>query len=147
MIEVIKNIIRGKNTCVLATAAHGKPHCSLMAYASDRDCREIYMVTLKSTRKYRNLMENPSVSLLMDNRDERAGSGGPEAKALTVGGIIGKIEDPSKKRRIREKLLKRHPHLLEFLEQEDSEILCVTVDSFLLLKGISDAHFVKVSKD
>ncbi len=45
-----------------------EPHCSLMSYAVNEDCREIYMMTFRSTRKYENLLSNPVVSLLVDNR-------------------------------------------------------------------------------
>jgi nitroimidazol reductase NimA-like FMN-containing flavoprotein (pyridoxamine 5'-phosphate oxidase superfamily) len=64
-----------------------------MAYATDDECREIYMVTNKLTRKYRNLTENPLVSLLMDTRDEDTGSGRLKAEALNVEGGFEGIED------------------------------------------------------
>lgn len=37
-----------------------------MACVSEQDCRKICMVTLKNAVKYRNLIENPMVSLLID---------------------------------------------------------------------------------
>ena len=79
MLKEMKALVKDKNICVLATAAGGKPHCSLMAYVTDENCEEIYMVTLRSTRKYRNLTENPAVSLLIDNREKSPRS---EAKHL-----------------------------------------------------------------
>ena len=71
MLERMKAVVREKDICVLATVSGDKPHCSLMAYAADDDCREIYMVTHRKTNKYKNLKENPAVSLLIDTREER----------------------------------------------------------------------------
>jgi len=144
MLERIKSLVKEKDICVLATVSGDKPHCSLMAYVTDDDCREIYMVTHRESRKYENLMKNRSVSLLIDTREEHAGSRLPEAKALTVSGTFMKIDDKDKKIQVRSKLVERHPHVKEFLDHPDAEILCIRVESFLLLNGLTDAHYETV---
>jgi nitroimidazol reductase NimA-like FMN-containing flavoprotein (pyridoxamine 5'-phosphate oxidase superfamily) len=140
-LEKMKQLAKEKDICVLATASGGTPHCSLMAYVVDDGCREIYMATFKNTTKFKNLMENPDVSLLIDTRDEHAGPRRPEAKAMTVDGTFQEIEDENQKHRIRAKLLKRHPHLREFLAHPDAEVFSIKIRSFLLLDGLTDAHF------
>ena len=75
MLETMKAMVQERGTCVLATASEGKPHCSLMTYVANDNCQEIYMVTQKNTKKYKNLMDNPHVSLLIDNRAQQAESG------------------------------------------------------------------------
>ncbi len=141
MIEKMKALVREKDTCVLATVSEGSPHCSLMSYVTDPECRELYMVTHRQTKKYRNLMENSSVSLLIDTR-ETPGKG--EIKALTVSGVVQKIEDKAKMDLIRKALLARHPGLRVFLEDPGAEIFAVRVKSFQLLEGIQDAAYVTV---
>jgi len=115
-----------------------------MAYATDDDCREIYMVTQKGTKKYKNLIENPSVSLLIDTREEQAASRPLQAKALTIAGLFQEINDEGKKRLARARLLERHPHLAGFIDQTDTELLCIRATSFLLLNGLKEAHFETV---
>ncbi|MGD8226245.1 MAG: pyridoxamine 5'-phosphate oxidase family protein [Desulfobacteraceae bacterium] len=144
MLEEMKALVKKKDICVLATSSADRPHCSLMAYVTDEDCREIYMVTHRRSRKYENLMKNPSVSLLIDTREEHLGSRRPDAKALTVSGTFGEIDDENKKTRIRSRLLDRHPHVKEFLNHPDAEILCIRVESFLLLDGLTDAYYETV---
>jgi nitroimidazol reductase NimA-like FMN-containing flavoprotein (pyridoxamine 5'-phosphate oxidase superfamily) len=68
MIEKMKALVKRKDICVLATVSENNPHCSLMAYVTDNDCREIYMVTNRQSTKFRNLSANPLVSLLIDTR-------------------------------------------------------------------------------
>jgi len=141
MIERMKALIREKDICVLATVSGGKPHCSLMAYVADDDCREIYMVTHRETNKYKNLKENPAVSLLIDTREERDSSPNFEARALTVSGIFQEIDREEKKEGVLARLLERHPNLGAFLDNPDAELLCIQVKSFLLLDGLTDAHY------
>lgn len=141
MIESMKKLAKEKDICVLATVSGEKPHCSLMAYTTDDECSEIYMATHRATRKFKNLMENPSVSLLIDTREEHKGSHRPEAKAMTVSGTLENLEDNQKKAWARARLLGRHPHLKEFLDHPDAEVICIKIRSFLLLDGLTDAHF------
>jgi nitroimidazol reductase NimA-like FMN-containing flavoprotein (pyridoxamine 5'-phosphate oxidase superfamily) len=146
MIEIMKKLTKQKDICVLATVSGEKPYCSLMAYTTDEDCSELYMATHRSTRKFKNLSENPSVSLLIDTREEHKGSHRPEAKALTVSGAFQKLEDNQKKTWVKARLLSRHPHLREFLGHPDAEVICIKIHSFLLLEGLTDAHFEEISE-
>ncbi|MFW6148185.1 MAG: pyridoxamine 5'-phosphate oxidase family protein [Thermodesulfobacteriota bacterium] len=145
MLNEIKALVKKKDMCVLATVSGGNPHCSLMAYATDEECREIYMVTEKGTKKYQNLAANPSVSLLIDTREELTASRPVQARALTVDGLYQKIDDEDKKRLARARFLERHPHLAGFIDQNDTELLRITVTSFLLLTGLKEAHFERMS--
>ena len=141
MIEEMKSLVKHKKTCVLATASDNTPHCSLMAYVTDDDCREIYMVTNRKTKKFRNLSENPSVSLLIDTREEDYGSESPTARAITISGVFTQLHDENKKSQISAEMAYQHPHIQDLIEQPDSEILCIKIVSFLLLNGPTEAHF------
>jgi nitroimidazol reductase NimA-like FMN-containing flavoprotein (pyridoxamine 5'-phosphate oxidase superfamily) len=143
-LQKMKELVRSKDICVLATVSGSEPHCSLMAYATNDDCSEIYMVTHRNTRKFKNLEENPSVSLLIDTREEHSGAKRSEAKALTIKGTLRKTEGGGKAEAIRTRLLERHPHLREFVHHPEAEVLCFAIISFLLLDGLTEAHFEKL---
>jgi nitroimidazol reductase NimA-like FMN-containing flavoprotein (pyridoxamine 5'-phosphate oxidase superfamily) len=145
MLEKMKDLVRTKDVCVLATVSEGQPHCSLMSYATDKDCREIYMVTPKKTKKYQNLTGNPAVSLLIDTRDEDRGNNRHRAKALTVNGRFEAIRDPGKKNLIKASLLERHPHLNVLVDDPDVEFFAVRIKSLQLLEGVADATFETVA--
>ena len=142
MLEEMKALVREKNICVLATISGSKPYCSLMAYATNKPCTEIYMVTHRQTQKYQNLMANPAVSLMIDNRDT---SPRTAVRAMTVDGVFQKIKDPTKEDKVRRKLLSTHPHLNEFMGDPDAEVFQIRIESFLLLYGLSRAAFEEVS--
>lgn len=137
MLAEMKQLVKEKSICVLATLAGSKPYCSLMAYAANEDGTEIYMATRRATQKFRNVSENPAVSLMIDTREETPRA---QARALTVEGTCAPIADAAQKRLVRARLLSAHPHLEEFLAHSDSELLCVRIRSLLLLRGLSEAH-------
>ena len=139
MLAEMKRLVRAKNMCVLATIAGDRPRCSLMAYSSNEECTEIYMATQGSTKKFRNLSGNPAVSLMIDSRDEVSRS---QDWALTVEGTCVRIDDDARKQVAKSRLMAIHPQLCDFLAYLDTEMLCVSVRSFLLLKGLTDAHHV-----
>jgi len=141
MLEKMKELVKANDLCVLATVSEGRPHCSLMSYISDEDGHEIFLISNKTTKKYANLMENPVVSLLIDTREEEKGQRRIYIKALTVSGEFQTIDDSVKKGLIREKFLKRHPHLIDFLNDPGAEIFSIKTKSFQLLDGVKDAFF------
>ncbi len=140
----MKNIVKANDLCVLATVSEGKPHCSLMTYIADDECSEIFMISHRQTKKFRNLTSNPVVSLLIDTREEERGQRRISIKALTVAGEFQTIEDQTKKNFIHGKFLKTHPHLIDFLDDPGAELFSIKIRSFQLLDGVKDAFFEKI---
>jgi nitroimidazol reductase NimA-like FMN-containing flavoprotein (pyridoxamine 5'-phosphate oxidase superfamily) len=115
-----------------------------MSYISDEEGHEVYLISHKQTKKYFNLMENPTVSLLIDTREEEKGRRRIDIKALTVSGEFQTINNPEKKDLIRSKFLKRHPHLTDFLNDPEAELFSIKIRSFQLLDGLKDAFFESI---
>jgi len=141
MIEKMRELLKEMDMCVLATAREDRPHCSLMAYVADAGGRWIYMITQRRTKKYGYLVQNPHVSLLVDTRCEWKRENRGNVKALTVYGIFEPTADPDERKSALRRIVERHPHLKELAEQPDAELLSIRVESFLLLDGVSTAHF------
>lgn len=141
MLDEMKALIRKKDVCVLATVSGGEPHCSLMSYVTDDDCRNFFLITHRDTKKFRNLMQNTAVSLLIDTREEDVGQKREQVCALTVSGAFQTMENREQGTLYREKLLARHPHLKDFAKNENTEVFCVRARSFQLLRGVSESYF------
>ena len=133
MIEQIKQLVKDEKFCVLATISNSNPYCSLMAYVSEDDCRKIYMTTLRNTVKYRNLIENPMVSLLIDTRTKAFDNHVNEMKALTIIGQFAEVRNGSRRIEVRDMLLQRHPYLDVFLDHLESCLFSVEVHPFYSL--------------
>jgi len=141
MLEKMQDMVRSQTFCVLATASGGQPHCSLMSYALDDDCREIYLVTFKNTKKYRNMSENPAVSLLIDTRGDDRGGMHRQAQALTVNGVFDEVKDRTKRDLIKVRLLARHPHLHVLADDPDAAFFAVRIKSLQMLTGVEEASY------
>jgi nitroimidazol reductase NimA-like FMN-containing flavoprotein (pyridoxamine 5'-phosphate oxidase superfamily) len=115
-----------------------------MSYATDADCREMYMVTFRNTKKYRNLTDNPAVSLLIDTREEDHLDKRHQTKALTVNGVFEEVKDQTKRDMIKVRLLERHPHLISLTDSSDAEFFSIRIKSLQLLKGVDEASFATV---
>lgn len=141
MLEQMQSLLRSKNMCVLATVGAGQPHCSLMAYITDENCRKLYMFTPRQTHKFRNLKENAKVSLLIDDRDA---ADRQQIRALTVYGAYQAVTDAVEIRQLLTQFVAVHPHLKDFVHQSDVAPLCIRISAFLLLQGPSDSHFMEL---
>lgn len=146
VLETMKRLIREQDSCVLATVGpDNRPHCSLMSYVADNDCRTMYMLTSEATRKYRNLTANPQVSLLLDNRGFAPASSAEATLALTISGRCRPLsEGPEKAERTR-LLLAHHPHLAPVAAQPDVQLVAVSVEELQLLRGAIQAYHAKMA--
>jgi len=144
VLETIHSLIRTNDVCVLSTVFEGKPHCSLMSYVVDDECREFYMITRPRSMKYRNLEQNGSVSLLIDSREQQLDGSRERIRALTVAGEFRRIEDGEKEGEILARLLEKNPHLREFAEKGAASVFAVRVKTLQLLDGVDRSHFVEI---
>jgi general stress protein 26 len=141
MLEKMKELVRKKNICVFSTVSGNKPYCSLMVYITDVTCEEIYMVTHKNTTKFNNLQKNPLVSLLIDSRETQPRF---NAQALTISGVFIPLIDENKKQKIRDRMLESFPHMKDFIHHPESELIRIKINSFLLLDGLIESHFMSL---
>ena len=145
MIELMKQLLKENDMCVLATCSANVPHCSLMAYASNDAGDVIYMVTRRNTRKYANLAGNPHVSLLVDTRSVGGLVGRSGVKALTVAGTFVPVSEAAERRRILQRIVEKHPHLKELVDEPDAEPFAITVQTLLLLDGVLNASYATLT--
>ncbi|MFP5258761.1 MAG: pyridoxamine 5'-phosphate oxidase family protein [Acidobacteriota bacterium] len=135
---VIRELLARSDMGVMATSGPDGPLCSLMAFAAiDPDC--LVMATLPDSRKWRNILADPRLSLLVDNRDTAVSR--EAIRALT---LSGRHEPPSPAERQAglAVLRQRHPHLEGLFATPDVACIRLRVASYLLLTGPVEARFL-----
>jgi len=142
MLKKIEELVQSQGHLALATSLDDVPHVSLMAYAAGPDCREFWAASLSSTRKYRNLMENPHASLLLDNR---CNAEGPDM-ALSVEVRLQPFATPAAEASACRALLMKHGNLAEFLGLSDAVLLRFVASRMQLLSGLEDVFVVDMEK-
>jgi nitroimidazol reductase NimA-like FMN-containing flavoprotein (pyridoxamine 5'-phosphate oxidase superfamily) len=131
----LKVINRTQLHAVLATVSGGKPYTSLVAFALTPDTRYILFTTPRKTRKYRNIVKNRNVSLLIhtainSSKDYK------NAEALTIQGKAYPVRKGRKRTELAGVLAGKHPDLESFINSADTALViveaeyCVHVDSF-----------------
>ena len=142
MLEKMLAFIRENDICVLATSNGQKPHASLMAYLTGDQGREIYLITSADTLKYGNIMANPQVSLLIDDRRSR--EAGRNLKALTVGGVCAPAP-PGEQERLKARFAQGMPHLAGITADPKAKVLVVSARTLQLLAGPTESSYIELA--
>ncbi len=105
---------------------------SLVAFAADDALRRFVFFTPKNTAKFDHISQNPSVSLLVDNRCDHS-SGLNRIAALTVTGRAEVLQSPSQKSPWLKMFLQKHPNMAEFADAPNTAMVCVIAQKHLLV--------------
>ena len=112
---------------VLATSDEGRPYASLIAFALTPDRTTVIFATPKATRKYRNMMRQRFVSILIDNRSQT-----PEdlshAEAVTLVGTARPVRAGLRKTEYSKIFSDRHPQLAGFIHEPDTALVAVVIE-------------------
>ncbi len=131
IMEKIRGLFVSQRLAVLATSQQGQPYTSLVAFAFSEDLRRLFFATPRATRKFANLLAEPRVSLLIDNRSNRSDDF-REAIAVTALGRAQEINDSEGQGLLR-RYLDRHADLKEFVTAPTCALLQVEVTSYSLV--------------
>lgn len=134
----IRQLLANASIGVLATAGPEGPLTSLMAFAVESPSR-LVMATLPDTRKWRNILAEPRISLLVDDRETALDRG--SVRALT---LAGRHEPGTEAQRQAgfNVLGHRHPHLAGLLARPGIALIRLQITSYLLLTGPTDAAYL-----
>ena len=127
----LQKLCNSQSLAVLCTHGPAGPYGSLVAFATTEDLTEIFFATLRSTRKYANIMAEGKVALLIDNRCNSAADFS-EATAATATGNVKEIAKVPEGRYLG-LYLQKHPHLAEFVTDSACALLAVTVEKYVLV--------------
>lgn len=132
--EEIRALLESQRYAVLGTAGASGVLLNLMAYACTHDLRYLYVAAERSTAKYANILRDPRVSLLVDNRANQPDDTAA-ALALTISGLARELAGVE--RAAAEVLfLARHPQMADFVRAADCALLQVDAARYELIRGL-----------
>ena len=134
--------MQGSRFAVLATEGDGQPHASLIAITPVEGFRQLIFATYRDTNKYRNLLLNSKVAVLIEIGDS-GNPGHDNTFVLTVFGSAKEINIAENEADLNAHL-KRHPDLEMFLKSKDCALIRVTLVKFQLVHGIDDVRWWSV---
>ena len=144
MLSIARKMLKENNLCVLATCHDNLSNSSLMQYIYDDDSMSIFMLTLSGSVKHENIIANPKVSLLIDNRLD-VQQGRLPIMALTVYGESMIVSDPGKERELIDRLVDTNSNLAGLANDSRCLVIETKIQKLLLLDNVNDKSLLEIS--
>jgi nitroimidazol reductase NimA-like FMN-containing flavoprotein (pyridoxamine 5'-phosphate oxidase superfamily) len=143
LISLVKDLCGTQRSAVLATQEGGQPYLSLMAFAATPDLKTIIVATDRRTRKYANLIAEPRVALLIDNRSNTPADT-REAVAINV---VGQAREapPEERERFLRLFLSTHPHLEDFATSVTCALIAVQVSTYVVVQRFEEVQELRMA--
>ncbi|MDD3474125.1 MAG: pyridoxamine 5'-phosphate oxidase family protein [Syntrophaceae bacterium] len=128
LFNILDDLFRNQNLAVLCTQKDGAPYGNLVAFACAENLTKLIFVTPRATRKFSNMLSEPRVAMVIDNRsNDRLDF----SKAIAVT-ATGRVTDSSstQRQRLLDIYLSKHPHLKEFAQSPSCAVICIDVDTY-----------------
>ena len=126
---LVRKVVESQYFAVLGSDDKGKPYTNLVAFAASPDLKYLVFITSRNTHKYRNLIQNSQVCLLIDNR---ANSSKDINKAIAVTALGSAHEEVGRESGLYSIFVQRHPYLIRFASDKDSAIIAVAVSEYIV---------------
>ena len=138
----LRLLLEGQSLGVLATCSGGDTHATLVAFAFSDDLGELFFATSRGTRKYRALVENPQVGLLVDDRSNEVG----DFQDAIVATAHGRAFEVQTERRdaLLARYLKKHPYLEDFVCAPSCALVSIAVQSYDLVGNFQEVHLLRI---
>jgi len=128
-LEMLKEVISSQLFAVVSSIGNRRPYSNLVSFTMANDLRSLIFFTNRNTRKYKNIQESNSVSLLIDNRSNRL-SDITRTVAITV--IGSAYEELQERSSLQEVFLTKHPKLKKFVNDPNSALIRVNVHEYVI---------------
>jgi general stress protein 26 len=145
----VRALMSSQRYAVLSTHQDdGHPYASLVAFSVSDDLAQLVFCTLRSTRKFANLVADGRIALLVDNRSN------DEADLQTAAAVtlLGRCEQVERPRRdqLAESFLRQHPAMNAFLESPGCAVILVNVQAYYLVtrfQNVVELHIDSAAAD
>lgn len=125
---IIEDLFSAQRLAVLSSQQNGAPYGNLVAFASADELARLIFVTPRATRKFSNILYEPRVAMVVDNRSNDSND---FSKAIAVTAIGRAIEaDLPERERLMGAFLSKHPYLEDFAQAPGSAIVTVNVQTY-----------------
>ena len=127
----IINVLNSQKIAVLGTSKEDEPYSCLVSFAFTEDLKKIVFATMRQRLKYQNMIANPRVTLIIDNRDVY-NSDFNDTTSITVVGTANDIKD-EERLKYASLLIDRHPTLADFVNSPDCAVMKVEIDRYYVV--------------
>ena len=140
--SLLNKVFSSQNFASMATLHNDRIHSCLVAFSVSEDMKTIFLCTPRTTRKYANLLENSTVSMLIHNSSNQAG----DLKNAVAVTVAGKAQEVSKEDRqsARQSFLKKHPYMKDFVMANNTALITVYVTRYDIVTHFQDVSILDI---
>ena len=128
--ERLEALCGSEMSAVLATDCDGQPYTSLVSFALSPDFKGLIFATPKATSKYKNIIRNPRVSVLIDNR-RYVGDDIMQGEAVTILGVAKTVRRGKLRQALAGTLVKKNPALSGFINAPTTALIYVEALTYI----------------
>src|SRR5512135_2667190 len=128
--ERLEVLCASEISAVLATDCDGQPYTSLVSFALSPDLKGLIFATPKATSKYKNIVKNQYVSVLIDNRSH-AGDDIMQGEAVTILGAAKTVRRGKRWRELAKILAGKNPALSDFINAPTTALIYVEASRYI----------------
>ena len=129
LVGELEKLFSSQNLAVLATSGKSGPYGNLVAFMAGPDLKYLLFATQKATRKFGNLLENPLVAFVIDNRSNKI-EDFMNAVAVTAMGRAFEMTSREKEAMV-EAYVDKHPHLKDFVSSPSCALVKVEIEKYV----------------
>jgi nitroimidazol reductase NimA-like FMN-containing flavoprotein (pyridoxamine 5'-phosphate oxidase superfamily) len=142
LLSLLDRLFSNQRYAVLATQKAGQPYTNLVAFAAVEDGKRLIFVTPRATRKFTNIGEDPHVSMMIDNRENRA-SDINDAMAVSAIGVAEEVSGQEKEALLR-LFLSKHPFLETFARSASCALMKISVEKYDIVREFQNVVELKM---
>ena len=141
--QIVRTLFAAQPVGILATQSDRHPYCNIVAFTPSDDLQSILIATPRFTSKYRNMLKNPDVSLMVDNRSAH----NPDftdgiavtclGRAMTV--LPEEFEDCKRRH------FERHKNLRAHLDMPDCVLVRIEVERYVIARGVRQIETLNIA--
>jgi nitroimidazol reductase NimA-like FMN-containing flavoprotein (pyridoxamine 5'-phosphate oxidase superfamily) len=130
---LLRELLSDQKLAVLSTHESGQPYANLVAFACSADLKWLCFATVRSTRKFANLLADARVALLVSSSANKE-TDFQDAMAVTVVGSAVEVLGEERKSALTLYLAK-HPRLEDFVRAQECALVKVHARSYILVNN------------
>ena len=142
--DKVKKLLESQKYAVIATNKDKIPYTNIIAFALTEGLGNIFFATKKDSTKFLNLINNPCVSLLIDDR-KNLSSDLMDATAVSAEAEVKEINE--EKEKLKKILLDKHPELRGFLNEPNCELLKLEIKKYYYVDNFDNKQVLSFEKD
>jgi len=128
---LVKDVLSEQNLGVLATTGKEYPYTTLISFIMIEDGLHIIFSTMRQTRKYKNIVKHPKVSILVSTSKNNIDDF-KDAVSITLLGTAS-ITEGEEREKAQKVFLGKFPFLEDFVSDPSSELIRVRIEKAIVV--------------